>query len=154
MVSGVEPHRSLMEQALRSWMRDTQEPCLILAGQPGGGKSVDGNITTWCDPTDAELASALQSSRTVVCRSGYSSQLDLAALRTNAILVPTPGQPEQEFLARLWADRFGFTTLSQRELESGLLPDRATGFLPHEPANVRAFQELTRWLHAAISQPA
>ena len=37
MVSGVEPHRSLMEKALRQWMQGTQEPCLIVAGQPGGG---------------------------------------------------------------------------------------------------------------------
>ena len=58
MVSGVEPHRQLMEQALRAWMRDETEPCLIVAGQPGGGVRVDGHITTWCDPTDSELASA------------------------------------------------------------------------------------------------
>ena len=154
MVSGVEPHRGLMEQALRAWMSTTDRPCLIVAGKPGGGTSVEGNVTTWCDPSDAELASALQSAGTLVCRSGYSSQLDLAALHRNAILVPTPGQPEQEQLARLWADRFGFTTLSQRDLEAGRIPDHATGTLPHEPANEKAFQELTRWLRAAIPTPA
>ena len=154
MVSGVEPHRTLMENALRAWMQTTERPCLLVAGKPGGGISVEGNVTTWCDPTDAELASALQSAKTVVCRSGYSSQLDLAALHANAILVPTPGQPEQEQLAQLWADRFGFTTLSQHDLEAGRIPDRATGNLPLESANDRAFQELTRWLLAAIPQPA
>ena len=150
MVSGVEPHRSLMEQALRAWMQTTDRPCLIIAGKPGGGSSVEGNVTTWYDPSDAELASALQGADTLVCRSGYSSQLDLAALHKNAILVPTPGQPEQEQLAQLWAKRFGFTKLTQRDLESGRIPNRATGALPLETANTTAFQELTRWLLASI----
>ena len=153
MVSGVEPHRSLMEKALRQWMQGNQDPCLIVAGQPGGGVRVDGHITTWCDPSDEDLAAALQGARTLVCRSGYSSQLDLVALQANAILIPTPGQPEQEFLGKLWADRFGFTCLSQRELEAGHLPEEATGQVPPEPANVRAFSALSSWLRTTAPQP-
>ena len=152
MVSGLEPHRGLMEEALRGWMVDSDEPCLVIAGKPGGGVQVDGHITTWCDPNDAELASALQEARTVVCRSGYSSQLDLAALGARAILIPTPGQPEQEALGKLWASRFGFTCLTQKQLEAGDLPEHATGSLPDEPANVRAFDLLEQWLHT--HQPA
>ena len=154
MVSGVEPHRSLMEAALRTWMADTAGPCLIIAGQPGGGTRQDGHITTWCDPTDAELASALQGAGTVVCRSGYSSQLDLAALETRAILIPTPGQPEQALLGKLWSERFGFTCLTQRQLEAGELPEEATGALPDLEPNVRAFERLSTWLHEAVAQPA
>jgi hypothetical protein len=149
MVSGVEPHRSLMEHALREWMNGTSEPCLIVAGKPGGGAHVDGHVTTWCDPTDQDLASALQSAGTLICRSGYSSQLDLAALHVRAILVPTPGQPEQEFLGALWADRFGFSCITQKDLEAGRIPEKATGTLPQQPANSLAFHELSAWLEAA-----
>ena len=154
MVSGVEPHRQLMEEALRAWMQDDHEPCLIIAGQPRGGVRVDGHVTTWCDPTDAELASALQGADTVVCRSGYSSQLDLAALGVTAILIPTPGQPEQAFLAKLWADRFGFTIRTQQQLEAGDLPEKATGTLPSRTANEDAFRHLSRWLQSARPQTA
>ena len=154
MVSGVEPHRSLMEAALRTWMADAEGPCLVIAGQPGGGTRQDGHITTWCDPTDAELASALQSAGTVVCRSGYSSQLDLAALGAHAILIPTPGQPEQELLGKLWSERFGFVCLTQRQLETGELPEHATGSLPKLEPNVRAFEHLSSWLHKAAAHPA
>ena len=143
-----------MEQALRAWMQEETEPCLIVAGQPGGGVRTDGHITTWCDPTDSELASALQGAGSVVCRSGYSSQLDLAALGVNAILIPTPGQPEQAFLAQLWADRFGFTTRTQHQLEAGDLPEQATGSLPEGTANEHAFRHLLHWLQAAQPQPA
>ena len=154
MVSGLEPHRGLMEAALRTWMADAEGACLIIAGQPGGGTRQDSHITTWCDPTDAELASALQSAGTVVCRSGYSSQLDLAALGARAILVPTPGQPEQALLGELWSERFGFECLTQRQLEAGELPEHATGNLPALEPNVRAFAHLSTWLHEAAAQPA
>ena len=154
MVSGVEPHRSLMEHALRSWMKKTKDPCLLISGQPGGGTNTDGNITTWCDPTDEDLAFALQSAGTLVCRSGYSSQLDLVALKTTAILIPTPGQPEQVFLGNLWSERFGFVCISQRQLERGHLPEVATGNPPAIEANSKAFQQLASWLHEAASQPA
>ena len=103
---------------------------------------------------DAELASALQSAGTVVCRSGYSSQLDIAALGARAILVPTPGQPEQALLGELWSERFGFECLTQRQLEAGELPEHATGNLPALEPNVRAFAHLSTWLHEAAAQPA
>ena len=82
MVSGVEPHRQLMEQALRAWMQTTRPSPAFDHRRSARWRTsrVDGHITTWCDPTDSELASALQGAGTVVCRSGYSSQLDLAAL--------------------------------------------------------------------------
>lgn len=154
MVSGVEPHRSLMEKALRAWMAGTEGPCLLVAGKPGGGVHVDGHVTTWCDPTDAELAHALQGAETVVCRSGYSSLLDLAALGVRAILVPTPGQPEQDFLAQLWSDRFGFTAVRQRDLEAGRLPEQATGNVPPTVANAAAFGHLATWLQSTLkAQP-
>ena len=154
MVSGLEPHRGLMEKALRQWMAQDEEPCLIVAGKPGGGVRVDGNITTWNDPTDKDLAGALQEGRVVVCRSGYSSQLDLAALQVKAILVPTPGQPEQEFLGRLWAERFGFVCLGQKKLQQGDIPALATGHLPNAEANAKAFAHMTSWLTPLQTTPS
>ena len=50
--------------------------------------------------TSDDLAAAITSSKLVICRSGYSSILDLVALNASAILIPTPGQTEQEYLAR------------------------------------------------------
>ena len=35
----------------------------------------------------------------IVSRSGYSTVMDIAALRKKSILIPTPGQTEQEYLA-------------------------------------------------------
>ena len=47
-----------------------------------------------------ELEIAIQESEYVICRSGYSSIMDLAFLGAKTFLIPTPGQFEQEYLAR------------------------------------------------------
>ena len=39
------------------------------------------------------------SSKLVISRAGYSSLMDYQTLNTNAIIIPTPGQTEQEYLA-------------------------------------------------------
>src|SRR5690606_36501551 len=44
------------------------------------------------------LQPLLSKAAMVICRSGYSSLMDLVAMHKKAILVPTPGQTEQEYL--------------------------------------------------------
>ena len=53
--------------------------------------------------SDAELVPALLGASRIIARSGYSTIMDLAALgvKDKAELIPTPGQPEQEYLAIL-----------------------------------------------------
>jgi predicted glycosyltransferase len=46
----------------------------------------------------AELEAALKAASVVICRSGYSTLMDLVALEKKAIIIPTPGQTEQEYL--------------------------------------------------------
>jgi hypothetical protein len=133
MVSGPEPHRSLMEAALRQWIMADSAPGLLIAGRPSDQREQEGNMTVWPNPSRDELSSALCGATTVVCRSGYSSLLDLAALGKSAILVPTPGQPEQLQLARHWKKRWGMATMSQSELERGSLPATTGEIIAHEP---------------------
>jgi hypothetical protein len=133
MVSGPEPHRSLMESALRKWILADSAPGLLIAGRPGGNIEQEDNLTVWPNPSQEELASALRGATTIVCRSGYSSLLDLAALGRSAILVPTPGQPEQLQLAAHWKERWGMTCVSQTELKRGVLPADKGRIPAHHP---------------------
>jgi len=148
MVSGPEPHRGLMEQALRKWMEQDDTPSLLVAGRPGADVNIEGNVTVWPDPSAAELAEALKGAETVVCRSGYSSLLDLAALGQRAVLIPTPGQPEQVYLAKHWATRFGMATCSQRDLERGLLPP-VQGSTPAIEPNTHACESLNAFVSSS-----
>ena len=148
MVSGPEPHRGLMEKALLAWMKGLGAPALLIAGRPGAEAHTDDNVTVWPDPSAEELAGALRGADTVVCRSGYSSLLDLAALGKQAVLIPTPGQPEQIYLARHWHTAFGIATCTQKQLEAGALPNPA-GSVPHLEANRGAMLALDELIASA-----
>ena len=145
LVSGPEPHRTIMENALRKWMKIQEVRGIIIAGKPGGGKSVVNNITTLYDPSDQEISDAICGSEILICRSGYSTLLDLAALGKRAILIPTPGQMEQEILSEVWAAKFGFSQCTQRELEKMYIPG-ISGIPPKITANKTAINELAAWL--------
>ncbi len=58
-----------------------------------------------------ELNRAFQHAEIIICRSGYTTIMDLAKIGKNAILIPTPGQTEQEYLSKyLMEKRFFFST--------------------------------------------
>jgi len=53
----------------------------------------------------------------VLCRSGYTGIMDLISLGVQAILVPTPGQSEQEYLAGHLAKKGWFQVVQQKDLD-------------------------------------
>lgn len=52
-----------------------------------------------------DLECAINSSEMVLCRSGYTTIMDLAKLEKKAFFIPTPGQYEQEYLAERLDDK-------------------------------------------------
>jgi UDP-N-acetylglucosamine:LPS N-acetylglucosamine transferase len=50
----------------------------------------------------------------VICRSGYSTMMDLRAMGKPAILIPTPGQTEQIYLAQR-AESQGWVAVLQQD---------------------------------------
>lgn len=118
LVSGPEPQRSLMEAALLECFQRDGRPAVIFSGRPEGGERQAGAVRILHHADDHHIRRALLSASCIICRSGYTSLMDLATLRVHAVLVPTPGQPEQEYLARHWAQRWGWPHLPQAELSS------------------------------------
>jgi uncharacterized protein (TIGR00661 family) len=101
VLSGPEPQRTIFEELVRSQLRGTTLRVIIVQGIPERQeRSRDSEtVEIVSSLTAPELNSVLMGARMVVSRSGYSSVMDLAALGKNAILVPTPGQTEQEYVA-------------------------------------------------------
>ena len=62
-----------------------------------------------------QLERTIRSSKLVVSRSGYSTIMDLCALGAEALLIPTPGQTEQEYLADHIKRKGLFSTVRQRD---------------------------------------
>jgi len=102
VISGVEPQRTMFEDNLMLKYRDQPGKTLIVCGQPQTGFSEKrrGNVTLVSHLSDPEMVAVLLGAKKIICRSGYSSIMDLNALNClcKAELVPTPGQTEQEYL--------------------------------------------------------
>ncbi len=118
LLSGVEPQRTVLENIfIEKYSSMPNARLHIIRGVAGGDEiSLPANITSENNPSDERIASLIVSAHRVFCRSGYSSLCDLAALGRRAVLVPTPKQPEQEYLAEHFKVKFGFVAYSQEEL--------------------------------------
>jgi len=101
ILSGPEPQRSQLEKIIFNQLADMTISCIVLRGLPALDKPapfIRDGVQVFNHLPSAALNELLRSSEIVVSRGGYSSIMDLVQLRKNAILVPTPGQTEQEYL--------------------------------------------------------
>lgn len=100
IVSGPEPQRSLLADKLRTQLRSWPGRSLLVTGQPDKHHSVqDGNVEVVSHLPSSQMEARLKAADLVIARSGYSTIMDLIALRKRASFIPTPGQPEQIHLA-------------------------------------------------------
>ncbi len=101
ILSGPEPHRSSFEKMLREQAEKSKRNCLIVSGKPNTQNEIitNENLSIISHLDSKQLLNAIMASEIVVCRSGYSSIMDFDAIGKNAILIPTPGQTEQIYLA-------------------------------------------------------
>ncbi len=67
-------------------------------------------------------------SEIIISRSGYSTIMDLVKLRRNAILVPTPGQTEQEYLSGYLMEKKYFYSVRQDDFSLKADIDKASSF--------------------------
>lgn len=118
LISGQEKQRSVFEKILLEHAKRTDKKILFVRGISSKEKLTDtDNVKFYNSLTGNELRMAFLESETVVCRAGYSTLCDLCALGKKAVIIATPGQSEQEFLAERLDGKFGFRSVSQTDLE-------------------------------------
>ena len=109
VLSGLEPHRTMLEKEIIARYQDSEEQVLIVQGllHRPNTRIKRGNMTLVPTMDDAELVAALKGAKHIIARSGYSTIMDLEALglMDKAELIPTPGQPEQAYLAAYLAEK-------------------------------------------------
>lgn len=98
ILSGVEPSRSQLKRDIEQRFANSDEK-LIIAG--GYNAEQIGNVITLPYVRTEALKPLILSAKHIICRSGYSMLTDLKVLKRDAELIPTPGQPEQEYLAEI-----------------------------------------------------
>lgn len=123
VISGPEPQRTLLEQRLLDALQALPGDHLLVLGQPQHPRDEQrGKVRVRSHVSGAELAEAMQQAELIVSRSGYTTLMDLAALGRSALIIPTPGQEEQEYLGRLHAGTGRFIVQEQQaiNIESAL----------------------------------
>lgn len=102
LLSGPEPQRTLLEQKLKSEVGLFQGTVVFIKGVLEEKQKIEEieNCTYYNFMTSAELEQTFNESEKILCRSGYTTVMDLAKLQKKAFFIPTPGQFEQEYLAR------------------------------------------------------
>ncbi len=108
MVSGLEPQRGLFEAALRRELEKMPGTRVLVRGLPDATDQNPskifslrvGGLNEFNHLPGKTLATLLKDAGMVVARSGYTTVMEMAGMDVRAaVLVPTPGQTEQEYLA-------------------------------------------------------
>lgn len=147
LLSGPEPQRTMLERKIMDQVVDYSGRVVLVRGLPDHASArplIPPPLVKVFDHLPAaELGVLIRSAGQIICRSGYSTVMDLVRLGRRAIMVPTPGQTEQEYLghylaSRGWAvcvDQKGFSLIDALAAARGewdipgirQLPDPATG---------------------------
>ena len=127
ILSGPEPQRTLLEKTvIQQWSRNPGKSMLLVRGLPETGENHSVAAANQKIPipnasilphlsTDAFLQ-AIKEAEIILTRSGYSSVMELLPLHSNIWMVPTPGQTEQEYLARYLSEKGLIQTCEQENL--------------------------------------
>ncbi len=102
LLSGPEPQRTLLADKLWQQVQSYTGKVMFVEGsdEVAAKQDIPQHITYHKKISGDTLAAAVSGADMVICRSGYSTLMDLVKLNKKAILIPTPGQTEQEYLGR------------------------------------------------------
>ena len=116
VLSGPEPQRTVFEQILTNQLKHVPFPVALVRGLPIGSKfehELPSGSVVHNHLDAATLGDLMQTADWVIARSGYSTIMDLVAIGQQAVLVPTPGQTEQEYLAKYLSNNSMFMMKKQ-----------------------------------------
>lgn len=103
-LSGPEPQRTTLEHIILQQIKTQKitQKIVLVRGLPKTESKLDvpKNVSVFNHLRGNELGNVFAKSDYLICRSGYTTVMELLALRKKAILIPTPGQTEQEYLAK------------------------------------------------------
>lgn len=101
ILSGPEPQRGLLEEKLKKEVMHFGGNIIFIKGliEKDQKKKQIGNVLYYNFMNTRQLEQTFNESDIILCRSGYTSIMDLVKLGKKAFFIPTPGQYEQEYLA-------------------------------------------------------
>jgi uncharacterized protein (TIGR00661 family) len=119
ILSGPEPQRGLLEEKLKKEVLRYKGNVIFIKGIVEKEQKTEqiANITFYNFMNSRQLEHVFNESKIVLCRSGYTTIMDLAKLEKKAFFIPTPGQYEQEYLAKKLSDENNIPFASQEDFK-------------------------------------
>jgi uncharacterized protein (TIGR00661 family) len=117
IISGPEPQRTIFETLIFDALKNYRGMALIIRGLPGTTaiKNIQNSqVQILNHLSTVELNDAINQSNLIISRAGYTTIMDLVKLQKKAVLVPTPGQTEQEYLAKYLFNKKYFYSVEQK----------------------------------------
>lgn len=135
MISGPEPQRTLFEKIIFEQLESFNGTATVVRGKPADTvpPPLINGVAVFNHLAKEDLNKELCRAEFVVCRTGYSSVMDIAGLDVKPILVPTPGQTEQEYLAKYLSKQNFCITSTQQNFNLKLLLQKAQKFQFENP---------------------
>ena len=119
LLSGPEPQRTIFEKELLFQLKEYNGTALLVQGLPKANKisktNENNTIHVRNHIATQELNLVIEQSKIIISRSGYTTVMDMLKLQKKAILIPTPGQTEQEYLAQYLMLQKLFYSVEQHE---------------------------------------
>lgn len=127
ILSGPEPQRTLLEKKVLSQLKNTQLKYKVIRGLPFAARGeADARVVNFL--ASDELQAEIESAALVLARSGYSTVLDMHALGKKVVFIPTPGQTEQEYLARRLSHKRIAFHMEQNTFDLGIALEESRKF--------------------------
>jgi uncharacterized protein (TIGR00661 family) len=119
IISGPEPQRTRLEEIMTPMLSELDGSTIVLLGSPQKThtRSLSDRCTLISYASTQEKVRLMNRAKFIICRSGYTSMMEMAELnKRHGLFIPTPGQPEQEYLSEYYEKMGWFYSKSQYKL--------------------------------------
>ncbi len=122
ILSGPEPQKSILKDKLVGFLQERKLLTVFLGGNPdGSGLPLrSGNIVFVDHLLSSPMKEMIKKSDLIISRPGYTVIMELISLNHSAVLIPTPGQTEQKYLAQRLSKTGWFKIVSQKNIKDGI----------------------------------
>lgn len=146
IISGPEPQSTIFQSVLYEMFSRLNVRTAIASTSL---KSPTSSQVEWIPLDERQnLNDLVLKSELIICRSGYTGLLDMLKIRAHALVVPTPGQPEQEYLARRMDNLNLMHSMSQKELFKYRLPELSSPKIDKKWASSKMKIEIDSFLRS------
>lgn len=156
LLSGPEPQRTIFEKELLFQLKEYNGTALLVQGLPKANKisktNENNTIHVRNHIATQELNLVIEQSKIIISRSGYTTVMDMLKLQKKAILIPTPGQTEQEYLAQYLMLQKLFYSVEQHEFLLSDALEKADQFpYLHSSFNMEQYKSVIQQFVLTIS---